>query len=199
GEGVVGGGVVEGQQFVGVPAGVHRRTDPFDLGDHVVLLVVAGKHDRDAGGGGPGTRGGLTHGAFRIPGPPHGRGMTAIHMSPLNRHAPAGGFIRVLGSWSVCTSNGCVGSTPGGRYGSSTSARSAASTASRPRAWTSPMMRCTVSGAGGFTYAVGTPHIPRTSCMNLLAVLGSTMSTLAGAGISAQVCRVAAIDPTSIR
>ena len=47
GEGPVGRAVVDGQQLVGLAAGVHRLADALDLVDHVVLLVVAGQDDRD--------------------------------------------------------------------------------------------------------------------------------------------------------
>src|SRR5690606_7304934 len=47
GEGPVGGAVVDGQQLVGLAAGVHRLADALDLVDDVVLLVVAGQDDRD--------------------------------------------------------------------------------------------------------------------------------------------------------
>jgi hypothetical protein len=46
-EGLVGGGVVVGDQLVGVAAGVHRLADPLHLRHDVVLLVVAGQDDRD--------------------------------------------------------------------------------------------------------------------------------------------------------
>jgi hypothetical protein len=46
----VGGGVVDGEQLVAVAAGVHRGGDALDLVQHVVLLVVAGQHDRDLQG-----------------------------------------------------------------------------------------------------------------------------------------------------
>ena len=78
-EGLVGGGVVEGEELVVVSAGVHGRADPRHLGGDVVLLVVAGQDDRDirsrggrnahrgrgyylGGGGGGGTAAGDGHG-----------------------------------------------------------------------------------------------------------------------------------------
>lgn len=47
GESVVGGFVVDGDEFVAVSAGVHRRDDPLDLQRDVVFLVVTGQDDRD--------------------------------------------------------------------------------------------------------------------------------------------------------
>ena len=51
GQRVVGGRVVDAHQLVGVAAGVHRRRDPLDLGDHVPFLVVARQDDRHIGRG----------------------------------------------------------------------------------------------------------------------------------------------------
>ena len=45
-ERVVGRLVVDDEELVGVPAGVHGGGDPVDLLHHVVLLVVAGQDDR---------------------------------------------------------------------------------------------------------------------------------------------------------
>jgi hypothetical protein len=47
GERLVGGGVVVGNQLIGVPAGIHGLTDPRHLGGDVTLLVVAREDDRD--------------------------------------------------------------------------------------------------------------------------------------------------------
>jgi hypothetical protein len=44
-ERVVGGRVVDDEQLVAVVAGVHCRRDPLDLGEDVLLLVVAGQDD----------------------------------------------------------------------------------------------------------------------------------------------------------
>ncbi len=44
-EGLIGRLVIDRQQLVGVAAGVERDTDPGDLLEHVVLLVVTGQDD----------------------------------------------------------------------------------------------------------------------------------------------------------
>ncbi len=51
GERVVGGRVVDAHQLVRVAAGVHRRRDPLNLGDHVPFLVIARQDDRHVGRG----------------------------------------------------------------------------------------------------------------------------------------------------
>jgi hypothetical protein len=74
GQGAVGGGVVEGQELVGVSAAVHGLADPGYLGDDVVLLVVAGQDDRDIRM----LRGRNAHGRrdyYRL----RGSGATAVH------------------------------------------------------------------------------------------------------------------------
>ena len=65
-ERVVGRLVVDDEQLVAVAAGVHRRGDPLDLLHHVVLLVVAGQHDRHVEGVRPRRRQwGGSHGKVR--------------------------------------------------------------------------------------------------------------------------------------
>src|SRR5699024_775788 len=179
-QGGVGGGVVHGEQFVPVTGAGHRRADPLDLVDDVLLLVVAGQHDTDPHRkfhgcveGPVGDVVGVVHGFFRSARwgrcfytvgrarvQPRG-GTTATHTLSLKYLCPVGGLMRVLGSISASTWNGRWGSPSVNR--SSGCHSGAASTAVRPRSWISATTRSTDCSVGSSRDAVGKPHTFRNS------------------------------------